>query len=101
MNSEEQEGYLSRELADWRVRPPRDPNFRASVWARISRSQSAPAFGIYVRAHASLVAGALAIAVVLGGLVGRTQARERVSHDRAELARAYVQALDARAMTMP
>lgn len=92
---------LSRLLADWRLRPPRDPNFRASVWARITRSQSAPAFGVYVRAHASLVAGALAIAVVLGGLVGRTQARERVSHDRAELARAYVQALDARAMTMP
>jgi len=92
---------LSRELADWRVRPPRDPNFRASVWGRINRKQLVPAFSVYLRAHASLIAGALAVAVVLGGLVGRTQARERVSHDRAELARAYVQALDARSMAMP
>lgn len=56
---------------------------------------------MYLRAHTSLAAGALAIALVLGGLAGRTQARERVSHDRTELARAYVQALDARAMSMP
>lgn len=101
MNSEKQEDRLSRELADWRLRPPRDPNFRASVWAGISRARFAPGFGVYVRSHPSLIAGALAIAVVLGGLAGRTEARERVSHDRAELVRAYVQALDARAMTMP
>jgi hypothetical protein len=92
---------LSRLLADWRLRPPRDPNFRASVWARIGRGQSAPTFGTYLRAHTSLAAGVLAIALVLGGLVGREQARERVSRDRTELARAYVQALDARAMSMP
>jgi hypothetical protein len=92
---------ISRLLAGWHLRPTRDPNFRTSVWARIARRQSAPTFGMYLRAHTSLAAGALAIALVLGGLAGRTQARERVSHDRAELARAYVQALDARAMSMP
>jgi len=92
---------LSRLLLHWRLRPQRDPNFRAAVWARIDRQRSAPTFGTYVRAHASLVTGALAVALLLGGWVGREQARAQVSRDRAEIVRAYVQALDARAMTRP
>lgn len=100
MNSREPERFLPEAMADWRIKPQPDPNFRATVWARISARRQAPSFGHYVRAHGSLVASAFAVALLIGGWVGREQARTRLSHDRAEIVSAYVQALDARTMPM-
>lgn len=100
MSSQEPQSFLPETMANWRVKPRADPNFRAIVWERISARSQVASFGHYVRAHGSLVASAFAIALLLGGWVGREQARTRVSHDRAEIASAYVQALDARTMPM-
>jgi hypothetical protein len=101
MKSPESDEMLARALADWRVVPRRDAAFRAAVWARIEVARRAPSWTGYARAHAALLTGAMAAAVVLGGWVGREQARSRVAADRAEIANAYVQSLDARAMRMP
>jgi lipopolysaccharide biosynthesis regulator YciM len=43
----------------------------------------------------------LALAVVLGAVGGRSQARARAAAESERLASAYVQSLDARGMTMP
>ena len=98
MKSPEEDGSLTRALADWRVAPRRDPQFRTAVWARIEAARSAPSWNGYARRHAPALAGALAVALVLGAWVGREQARARVAADRDVIARAYVQALDARTM---
>jgi len=101
MNTSKPDDPLPRTLADWRVTPPRDPHFRTAVWSRIEADRRAPSWAGYVRMHASLVAGALAIAVAAGGLIGRDQARARVDAERATMVSSYVQSLDARTMRMP
>jgi hypothetical protein len=103
MDSSKPEDSLSRTLPDWRVTPARNPQFRAQVWQRIEAAgQGSPLpWGAYARTHARSVAGALAVAVVLGALGGREQARARVASESTRMASAYVQALDARSMRMP
>lgn len=98
MNSSDSDKSLSRMLADWRVTPPRDPQFRTTVWARIGAARQVPSWTDFVRLHTPALAGALAVAIVLGAWIGREQARSRVEADRDEIAREYVQALDARTM---
>ena len=92
---------LARALADWRVVAPRHPQFRSAVWARIEGARRVPTWSSYVRGHATLVAGALALAVVFGAVTGRGQARARVEAESRQLAASYVEALDARTMRMP
>lgn len=101
MNSPESNDFLSRTLADWRVAPRRNPQFRTAVWARIDAARGAVSWPGYARAHAAVLAGALALAVLAGGWVGTERAQARVAAERAEMVTAYVQSLDARAMTMP
>lgn len=101
MNSPDPNDSLSRTLADWRVTPPRDPQFRAEVWAQIEAARRAPTWTGYLRAHGALVAGALIVAVVLGGWTGRERARERGAAARAALVADYVHGLDARWMRLP
>lgn len=92
---------LSRVLKDWRLSPGRAPQFRADVWARIGDEEKTESWGGFLRGHTAAVAVAVALAVVLGGLGGRSQARALAATQSARLASAYVQGLDARAMKMP
>lgn len=101
MKSLEPDERLARALAEWRVTPRRDALFRASVWARIEATRRTSSWMGYARAHAVGLASAMALALVLGGWAGREQARAQVAADRAEIATAYVQSLDARTMQMP
>jgi len=101
MNSPLQPDSISRALADWRVAPRRNPQFRAEVWARIAAARRAPSWSGYLRAHGALVAGALVVAVVLGAWRGREEARERDAMARAALVADYVHGLDARWMRSP
>ncbi|MEY4939098.1 MAG: hypothetical protein RIQ93_833 [Verrucomicrobiota bacterium] len=100
MNSPETFDTLARVMRAWRLQPPRNPEFRAGVWQRLRAGQPLSWAG-YVRAHAAPVAATLALAVAVGALTGREQARARVAAERAELAASYVKALDARSMVMP
>ena len=101
MNAPKPEDSLSRTLADWRVTPRRDPQFRTEVHARLEAARRAPSWGGYVRMHAAPVTGALAVAVAAGGLIGREQAKARVDAERTAMVSSYVQSLDARTMRMP
>ena len=99
MNTPPEDNSFSRLLGAWRVSPRRDPQFRPGVWARIAAARAALPWPAYLRLHAAALAGALAVALVAGAWIGREQARARVAADRDTIARAYVQALDARAMS--
>ena len=99
MNASEPDDPLPRTLADWRVTPRRNPQFRTAVWAHLEATRRAPSWTSYARAHAALVAGAFAVALVLGAVGGRDRARAEAESDR--LASSYVQAMDARAMRRP
>jgi hypothetical protein len=101
MESHDSDQIISRALEQWRVTPRSNPSFRAAVWSRIEAVRGDLSWSGYARAHAAVLGGALALALALGGWVGRETARSRVDADRAEIASAYVQALDARLMTMP
>ena len=92
---------LSRTVAAWRVAPPRQPQFRGGVWARIEAGARALPWRVYARQHAAAVAGALAVAIVAGAFFGHGRARARAAFESAQLAAAYVQGLDARSMQMP
>ena len=91
---------LSRVLQDWRVVPARAPQFRAEVWARIGARKEAESWIGYLRGHIAVVAGALALAVVVGAVGGRSQARALAAEESARLASAYVQGMDARAIVL-
>lgn len=92
---------LSRTLTAWRVTPPRDSQFRTDVLARLQAGAAPPSWQRFARQHAGVVGGALALAVVAGGMLGRETARSRAAAESAQLATAYVQGLDARSMRMP
>jgi hypothetical protein len=99
MSSSPTPDFPSQLLSAWRVAPRRNPGFRAAVWARLEAGADALPWWRYARQHALVVGGAMALAVVLGGVTGHGWARARVESDRAQLAAAYVGSLDARAMT--
>lgn len=101
MNSPETSDPLSATLRTWRLRPSRQPQFRAEVWARIGAVRGPLSWAQYARAHLRVVAAALALAIVGGALAGRHEARTRVAESSAQLAKVYVSGLDARAMRMP
>lgn len=88
-------------LATWRVQPRRDAPLRARVAARLAAGKPAESWTGYLRGNAAAVSGLLALAVVLGAIGGRSQARARAAAESERLANAYVQALDARTMLKP
>jgi hypothetical protein len=92
---------LGAAMADWQISPSRDPQFRARVWSRIEAAPRSASWPRYVQAHRAAVAGGIAIAVAVGAMSGRVQAKARAESDRSTLATNYVQALDARTMKMP
>lgn len=88
---------LDQTLADWRVTPHRNPQFRTEVWDQIAAAKPA-SWPAYARLHAAALMGGLALALVIGALAGREEAKSRVAAERDAIAREYVQALDARTM---
>lgn len=101
MKAPESQDRLEPAMAGWQVSPTRDPQFRSRVWQRIEAAKAAASWPRYVQTHRAAVAGGIAVAVVLGAVTGRDQARSRADADRSTLATNYVQALDARTMKMP
>jgi hypothetical protein len=89
---------LARTLASWRVSPPRQPEFRAAVWARITASPGVQPWAVFARRHVAAVAGALGLAVAVGAVGGQSWAQSRVAVESARLAASYVEGLDARMM---
>lgn len=101
MNMKQEEEKLTRVLADWRVTPAANPEFRPGVWARIERARREVAFGEFLRTHAVPCAALLVVALGVGAWTGRERAKTTLEAERTALVANYVQGLDARAMQMP
>lgn len=86
---------LSRTLSHWRLQPPRDPQFRPAVWARLAR-RSRETWAGYVAAHR--VGWSVAAIAVIGfaGWSGHAAAQARQAADRDALVTAYLIELDPR-----
>jgi len=98
MKSEDEK--LTRVLADWRVAPAADAEFRPGVWTRIGQARREAAFAGFVRARAVPCAALLVVALGVGAWTGRERARARVDAERAAILSTYVSGLDARTMVM-
>ena len=92
---------LAPELSVWKLHPPRDPNFRPTVLARIKGARRDDTWIAYLRVRGAALAAVLLVAAVVGAWAGRSHARERVAAERAVLVADYVHALDARWMRAP
>jgi len=99
MNDPERDAALDRDLASWRLNPPRNPGFRAAVHARLE-DPAAETWTHFLRRHAAAVGTAGLLALLAGSWIGWEGAVARADADRAALVRSYVQSLDARAMAL-
>lgn len=97
MKSPESSDFLSRALVRWQVNPPRDPNFRPSVWERIRRGQpGAETWGSYLRARLGGWAIVAGLAIAVGGWTGHAVARSRLDSNRERMVVTYLSGLDPR-----
>ena len=95
MSSASPDDSLSRTLADWRVEPSANPNFRPAVWARI-RDRSRETWTTYVRSHLAAWGVATACVVALSSWAGLTAGKAKLEAARDEMVVAYLVELDPR-----
>jgi hypothetical protein len=97
MNPSPSNDPFSRTLAEWRVSPKANPNFRPAVWQRI-KQRSRETWAAHVRAHlvAWTVTGAAAL--VAAGWTGHSFARAKLESSREQMVVSYLGNLDPRVM---
>jgi hypothetical protein len=97
MNPSDPNDTFSRTLADWRVTPRLDPNFRPAVWQRI-RQRTRDSWTGYVRAHRVSWSVVGALAVLAAGWTGRSVAQARLDAGREQMVVSYLGNLDPRVL---
>jgi hypothetical protein len=95
MKSPEPNDPLSRVLADWRVQPAAQPNFRPEVWQRI-REQSRESWATYIRGHLAGWTMAALVAISAAGWAGHAAGRAQLDTKRDAMVVAYLVDLDPR-----
>jgi len=86
---------LSEVLAEWRITPTQNPQFRTRVRARIDTPASVQ-WMAYLRANLAPCAVAASLILTAGAWLGHMQAEREVQKDREILAAAYLASIDAR-----
>ena len=95
MNLPESNDPMSRTLAEWRVQPQADPNFRPAVWQRI-REQTRETWATYVRAHLATWAVVAVVTVSAAGWAGVSVGRSHLNAERERMVVSYLVELDPR-----
>lgn len=95
MNSLKSDDTLSRALADWRIRPPANPNFRPAVWQRL-RDRTHETWSGYLRARAPTWALIAALTITASGWAGLSAGKARLAAERDAMVVAYLVELDPR-----
>ena len=98
MHSNTPRDPLSDSLQQWRVQPPRDPNFRSSVWQRIDRHPRLTWSG-YLRGHLVGWSVTAMLALVAAGWGGHAMAQARLQSEREAMVVSYLSGLDPRVMS--
>ncbi len=86
---------LSRHLAEWRVTPPADPEFRPAVWQRIRQRTRETWLG-YVHGHLARWSFAAVLAVSAAGWIGYAVGEARLEAQRDAMVTHYLVELDPR-----
>jgi hypothetical protein len=97
MNPSESDPSLSRTLAEWRIAPEADPNFRPAVWQRI-RAKTQETWTAYVRTHFVGWTVTATLAVVIAGWAGHSVAQAKLDASREKMVISYLVELDPRVM---
>lgn len=97
MNPPDPQDCLSATLRSWQVAPPRDPNFRPAVLARI-QSEARATWSDYVRAHGLSWTAAALVAVAASGWAGHAVAQARLEEKREQMVVSYLGNLDPRVL---
>ncbi len=97
MNPSDPQNRLSATLSSWRVTPPRDPNFRPDVLARIQRRARAT-WMEYVRSHGVSWSAAALVAIAASGWAGHAAAQARIEEQREQMVVSYLGNLDPRVL---
>jgi hypothetical protein len=95
MNPPEPNDPMSQTLAEWRVQPKADPNFRPAVWQRI-RQRSSESWATYVQAHLAAWSVVAVVAVAAAGWAGVSAGRAQLSSERESMVVSYLVELDPR-----
>jgi len=97
MNPTDSSDRLAPLLAEWRLRPPPDPDFRHAVWARL-QGAARPSWAGYLRAHLAGWTIAAALAIVAAGWTGHQAAAARLDAEREQMVVSYLGNLDPRVL---
>jgi hypothetical protein len=97
MNPSEPDSPLSRTLAEWRLTPPANPNFRPAVWQLI-RSRGRETWSRYIRAHRVGWSVAVGLTIAAAGWTGRSIAQAKLEAGREKMVVSYLVDLDPRVM---
>jgi len=97
MNPSDPNDPLSRILADWRVSPKSEPDFRPAVWQRIQQHPCAT-WSSYLRAHLVGWTVTAGLAIVVAGWTGHSVAQAKLEDRRDEMVVSYLGKLDPRVM---
>lgn len=97
MNPSDPHPSVSQTLAEWRLSPTTDPQFRPAVWQRIQR-RSGETWTGYVRAHLIGWSVAGGLAVVAAGWTGHSLAQANLNTEREQMAVSYLGNLDPRVL---
>jgi hypothetical protein len=89
---------LADAFAQWRVRPTRNPNFRAAVSERINQAARLT-WSNYLRGHLVGWSVAAMLALVAAGWGGRAMAQARLDAGREAMVVSYLSGLDPRVIT--
>jgi hypothetical protein len=89
---------LADALHQWRVQPPRDPNFRASVTQRIDQAVRLT-WSSYLRGHLVGWSIAAMLALMVAGWSGQAMAQARLEASRDTMVVSYLSGLDPRIIT--
>ena len=94
------DGELAERLAQWRVAPPADAQFRPAVWGRIEAVRSAASAGwaTYLRRHGTAWGLAVVTLVGVAGVTGRAAGLQHKAAERDAVLKLYVAEIDARVM---
>lgn len=95
MHPPDRSDSLARTLADWRVNPRVEPQFRPAVWQRL-RDHSRATWSGYVRSHLATWSVVAAVAVAAAGWAGRSAGQARLSAERDAMIVSYLVELDPR-----
>lgn len=95
MQSTDPQDPLARVLPQWRVTPPRDPDFRPSVWSRIRKTPD-ESWTAYARSHRAALSVVALLTLTVSAWAGNKAGHAHLEAEREAMVITYLVDLDPR-----